>query len=72
MGALTPQVLLGIEDRMSILAEEGAAMRSRNLWWPLVAKERTSTGRKEFLMWVIASAMIRCSSTFGGQAIRTA
>ena len=44
---------------MSILAEEGAAMRSRNLWWPLVAKERTSTGRKEFLMWVIASAMIR-------------
>lgn len=59
MGAITPEILLGIEDRMSILIEEGAAMRSRNLWWGQVAKERTSTGRRDFLMWVVATAMIR-------------
>ena len=59
MGMLTPQLLLGIEDRMSILASEGAAMKTLELWWKRVATERQSTGRREFLMWVISTAMIR-------------
>ena len=59
MGQLTPQILLGVEDRMSILSEEGFAFRSRNLWWNQVATERSSTGRREFLQWFINNVMIR-------------
>lgn len=59
MGMITPEILLGIEDRMSILAGEGAAMKTLELWWNQVATERTSTGRREFLMWVVSTAMIR-------------
>lgn len=59
MGQLTPKILLGVEDRMSVLSEEGFAWRSRNLWWNQVATERTSTGRKEYLTWFINNVMIR-------------
>lgn len=59
MGQLTPQILRGIEDRMSVLSEEGFAWRSRDLWWNRVATERSSTGRKEFLTWFINSVVIR-------------
>lgn len=56
---LTPQMLVGIEDRITVLAEEGAALRSRNLWWTKVATERTSKSRREFLTWFINSVVIR-------------
>lgn len=59
MGALNPKMLVGIEDRITVLAEEGAAFRSRNLWWPKVATERTSKSRREFLTWFINSVVIR-------------
>lgn len=59
MGQLTPQILRGIEDRMSVLSEEGFAWRSRDLWWNRVATERSSTGRKEFLTWFINNVVIR-------------
>lgn len=59
MGALTPQILLGLEDRMSIEIEREYARMTQNLWWQDVARVRPSTGRKEVITWLLSTAMIR-------------
>jgi phage major head subunit gpT-like protein len=59
MGALTPTLLLGLEDRMNIEIEREYARLTQNLWWQDVAKTRTSTGRKELITWLLSTAQIR-------------
>lgn len=59
MGALTPTLLVGLEDRMSLIIEREYARMTQNLWWQNVAKVRPSTGRKEFITWLLSTAMIR-------------
>jgi phage major head subunit gpT-like protein len=57
--ALTPQVLLKIEDRMKVIAEREYVRLTSALWWQSVAKLRPSTGRKEVLTWLLSTAMIK-------------
>ncbi len=59
MGALTPKLLVGLEDRMSIITEREYARMTQNLWWQDVAKVKQSTGRKEFITWLLSTAIIR-------------
>lgn len=59
MGALTPQVLVGLEDRMTVAIEQEYARFTQNLWYQDVAKVRPSTGRKEIITWLLSTAMIR-------------
>ena len=59
MGAITPQLLLGLEDRMNIIIEREYARLGSTVWWPDVATARQSTGRREFITWMLNTAMIR-------------
>ncbi len=59
MGALTPTLLLGLEDRMNIEIEREYARLTTNLWWQDVAKTRPSTGKKEVITWLLSTAQIR-------------
>lgn len=66
MGALTPQVLVGLEDRMSVQIENEYARLTQNLWWHDVAKTRPSTGKKEIITWLLSTAQIRDLGRSGG------
>lgn len=66
MGALTPQVLIGLEDRMSIEIEKEYARFTQNLWWQDVARVRPSTGKKEIITWLLSTAQIRDLGRSGG------
>lgn len=59
MGALTPRILLGLEDRMNIIVEREYARLGATTWWQDVATTRTSTGQREFITWMLNTAMIR-------------
>jgi phage major head subunit gpT-like protein len=66
MGALTPKILVGLEDRMSVIVEREYARMTQNLWWQDVAKVKQSTGRKEIMTWLLSTAMIRDLGRSGG------
>lgn len=57
--ALTPQVIIGLEDRMNVAIEREYARFTQNLWYQDVAKLRQSTGRKEIITWLLSTAQIR-------------
>lgn len=66
MGALTPSFVLGLEDRMNVIAEREYARFTQNLWWQDVAKVRPSTGKKEIITWLLSTAQIRDLGRSGG------
>ncbi len=66
MGALTPQVFVGLEDRMTVAIEREYARLTQNLWYQDVAKVRPSTGRKEIITWLLSTAQIRDLGKSGG------
>lgn len=59
MGALTPRILLGLEDRMNLIVEREYARLGAATWWQDVATTRKSTGQREFITWMLNTAMIR-------------
>jgi hypothetical protein len=59
MGALTPQFLMDLESRMSIISEREYSRLSSNLWWQMLTKVRPSNGRREVITWLLSTAMIR-------------
>lgn len=66
MGALTPTILLGLEDRMNIEVEREYARMTQNLWWQDVARVRPSTGKKEVITWLLSTAQIRDTGKSAG------
>lgn len=68
MGALTPQVLVTLEDNMRVLTENSFASLSAsgNLWYKDVAKIVSSTSRRELMFWFLSTAMIRDQGLSGG------
>jgi phage major head subunit gpT-like protein len=65
MGALTPSLFLGFEDRLSTIAATEYAAFQQNLWWKSVAKVRQSSGRKEIISWLLSTAQIKDAGSGG-------
>jgi hypothetical protein len=61
MGILTPTYLVDLETRMQIITENEYARLndSRNLWWRLITRTRTTQARKDIVTWLLNTAQIR-------------
>lgn len=59
MPALTPSFLMDLESRMQIVTENEYTRLTDNLWWPMVAKVRQMTGRRDVIAWLLSTALIR-------------
>lgn len=61
MPALTPTFLMNVESRMMTITENeyGRLNEPGNLWWPMLTKTRTSTGRRDVVQWLLSTATIR-------------
>lgn len=59
MPALTPQYLMDLESRMQVISENGYAELTSQLWYKLITKQRTTTSRREVLLWLLSTAQIR-------------
>lgn len=59
MGAITPSYVLDLESRMEILTDNEYARLTSNLWWQSIAKTRTTTARRDLMLWLLSTAQIR-------------
>jgi phage major head subunit gpT-like protein len=66
MPALTPQFIMDLESRMQIITENEYSRFAQNLWWNTIAKVRPSTGRRELVLWLLSTAMIKDQGVDGG------
>lgn len=68
MGALTPQVLISLEDNMRVLTENAYASLSASdsLWYKNLVKVVPSTSRKEIMYWFLSTAQIKDQGLSGG------
>lgn len=66
MPALTPEFLFDLESNMRLIAEMDYNRLLNNLWWQLVAKEMTSTAKRERINWLLDTARIRRTLAGGG------
>lgn len=58
MPALTPQNLVTLETRMSVVSENEYNRLSQGVWWPTVSKVRQTGAGKEILSWLLSTAKI--------------
>lgn len=65
---LTPQFVMDLESRMQIIAEREYTRLASNLWWQNITKVRPSTGRRDVIMWLLSTAMIRPEGSGGNIA----
>lgn len=63
--ALNAEFLMDIESRMQVIQERDFSRLLSNLWWPSFVKTRTSTGKKDYLTWLLSTAMIRSTGKGG-------
>jgi phage major head subunit gpT-like protein len=69
MGQITPSFLFDVESRMRIVSAREYERFAQNSYWTRIAKEITSTGKRERLIWLLDSAKIEYSGDrFGGVA----
>ena len=66
MGQLTPSFLFDVERRMRIIANDEYNRLGDNLIWQRVAKELTSTGKSERLIWLLDTMKIQYQDRLGG------
>ena len=59
MGALTPTFLHSLETRMEAIMSTEYQRLVQDLWWRLVATEKSSVTKIERIMWLLDTAMIR-------------
>src|SRR5215831_5592826 len=59
MGALTPSFLFDLESNMRTIVSQDYDRLLDNQWWPLIAKEISSSGKKEQVSWLLDTAQIR-------------
>lgn len=69
MPALTPEYLMDLESRMTIIRDDEFARLSENLNWTSFVKAKTSTSRKELLTWMLSTATIEPLGGQGGEMI---
>lgn len=65
--ALTPLLVRELESRIQGIATGDYARLAANTWWQLVAKKRTISSKKETLVWLLETAMIRDTGKSGGK-----
>jgi phage major head subunit gpT-like protein len=58
MGAITPEFLHDLESRMQTIMETQYGELLSDQWWQRVAKTRTSTSKRERLIWLLETAKI--------------
>jgi len=68
MPALTPSFLFDLESNMQLISSNEYARLASGLWWPTVAKEKTSKSKKERITWLLETASIERTAKGGGQA----
>lgn len=66
MGQLTPTFLFAVEKRMRIISAAEYQRLNNNVYWTQVAKELTSSGRSERLIWLLDTAHIQYQDRIGG------
>lgn len=59
MPALTPQFMMDLESRMEVISEREYTRLTSNLWWKMVARPRTTGARRDVILWLLSTAMIR-------------
>jgi hypothetical protein len=60
MGALTSTVLMNLESRMSVIAENEykRLTDNKNLWWKAITRTRTTEVKKDIVTWLLSTAQI--------------
>jgi len=59
---------MDLESRMQIIAEREYNRLGSNLWWQNITKVKPSTGRREIIMWLLSTAMIKPEGSGGNIA----
>ena len=61
MPALTPTVMMGLEDRIQTETESEYDRLSdaKNLWWQLIVRSRTTEARRDIVTWLLSTAQIK-------------
>jgi hypothetical protein len=59
MPALTPQFLMDLESRMQVITENEYTRLASSLWWQKITKVRQTGARRDVIMWLLSTAMIR-------------
>lgn len=57
--AITPEFLHDLETRMETIMSEEYSRLLTDMWWQRVAKARTSSSKRERLIWLLDTAMIQ-------------
>lgn len=59
MGALTPSLVVKLEQRIQSIIDREYARLTANLWWQDITKVRTSVTKKDTIIWLLSTAQIR-------------
>lgn len=68
MPALTPQYMMDLESRMQVITEREYDRLLSRLWWRDIAKPRTTGARRDVILWLLSTAMIRSQDKGGNIA----
>lgn len=71
MGAITPSFVMDLQSNMRVLQEQGyqSLIEPGKLWWQKIAKVRPSGTRRDILTWLLSTAMIEDTGTYGDKNI---
>lgn len=67
MSQLTPEFLTDLESRMRVITEAEYGALAKQVFWQQLAKETSSTSKRERLIWLLDTAKIEYVNRLGGE-----